>query len=208
MKGLLIKDLYLAAKNCRLSLIIAALFGLVALFAPDSTFFLFYPCMIAGMIPVTLLGYDERSRWIEYSGTLPYTKTQLVSVKYLIGLICQGAMMLLILVGYLIKNSVTGTFSIQEFLSILWILITVSLLATAISLPFIFKLGIEKGRVAYYISLGIVAVLCIFGSSLVSVEVPSGEIPGGILPVACLAALVIYALSWYASVVFYKKREV
>lgn len=197
----------MVAKNCRMSLIIAVVFGLISLISPGNSFFLFYPCMISGMIPVTLLGYDERNRWNEYSGTLPYSRAELVTVKYLIGLICQGTMMLLILLGYAIKNSITGTFRTEEFLSIVWILITVSLLATAISLPFIFRLGIEKGRVAYYISLGIVAALCVIGSSFVS-----GDLTGGVsvpyaLPAACGVSLVLYALSWYCSVRFYQKRE-
>lgn len=207
MKGLLLKDLYMVAKNCRMSLAIAFAFGIISLFNTGNSFFLFYPCMICGMIPVTLLGYDERTRWVEYSGTLPYSRAQLVSVKYLIGLICQGAMMLVILIGYVVKNSVQGTFVMREFVAIVWILAAVSLLSTAVSLPFIFKLGIEKGRVAYYVSLGIVAALCIFGSVFVSGELPAGAPVGVILPIGFFVTAAIYALSWYLSVVFYKNRE-
>lgn len=186
---------------------IAVVFGLVSLVSPGNSFFLFYPCMICGMIPVTLLGYDERNRWNEYSGTLPYSRAELVSVKYLIGLICQSAMMLLILLGYVIKNTIAGTFHAEEFLSIVWILISVSLLATAISLPFIFKFGIEKGRVAYYISLGIIAALCVLGSGFVSGDLTGGASAPFALPAACGVSLALYALSWYCSVRFYQKRE-
>ena len=54
----------------------------------SNMFFVFYPCLFCGMVPVNLLAYDERSRWLQYSGTLPYTRAQIVSGKYLIGLIC------------------------------------------------------------------------------------------------------------------------
>lgn len=208
MKGLLLKDLYMIAKNCRMSIAIAIVFGLVSLFnIGNLTFFLFYPCMICGLIPVTLLGFDERMKWMEYSGTLPYSRAQLVSVKYLIGLILQGAMMLLVLAGYAVKNLTAGTFRTEEFASILVMLISVSLLATAISLPFIFKLGIEKGRVAYYISLGIVAAFCIVGANLIMEELPNGTAGGPILLAVCAFSAVLYAVSWYLSVVFYKRRE-
>lgn len=208
MKGLLLKDLYMIAKNCRMSIAISIVFALVSLFNMSNfSFFLLYPCMICGMIPVTLLGYDERMKWIEYSGTLPCSRAQLVSVKYLIGLICQSAMMLLILIGYTVKNMTAGTFRTEEFVSILLMLISVSLLATAISLPFIFKLGIEKGRVAYFISLGIVALLCVAGASLITEELPDGVDGMAILAAACAVSAVIYAASWYLSVVFYKRRE-
>ena len=44
------------------------------------------PVMIAGILTMTLLSYDERDHWTQYSGTLPFTRAELVSCKYLIGL--------------------------------------------------------------------------------------------------------------------------
>ena len=89
MKGLFLKDWYMMKKYCRAYIVIAAVFIAVSVVSDDNMFFVFYPCMLCGMIPVNLLGYDERSHWVQYSGSLPYTKTQIVSAKYLIGLFAQ-----------------------------------------------------------------------------------------------------------------------
>ena len=36
-------------------------------------------CWLSAMIPAVLLIYDERSKWNSYCGTLPYSKSQIVS---------------------------------------------------------------------------------------------------------------------------------
>ena len=99
MKGLLLKDWYMVKTYCRAYLLIAVVFIALSFFSDNNMFFVFYPCLLCGMIPVNLLAYDERSRWTQYSGTLPYTKTQIVSGKYLIGLFAQLAILIATGVG-------------------------------------------------------------------------------------------------------------
>ena len=70
MKGLLRKDLYMMGKYCRSYLLLVIVFLCVSVFSSDNLFFVFYPSLFSGMIPVSLLAYDERSRWTQYSGTL------------------------------------------------------------------------------------------------------------------------------------------
>ena len=86
MKGLLLKDLYLAAKHCRAFLLVAVVFLGVSFAGDENIFFIVYPTLITSMIPMTLISYDERDRWTQYSAALPYSRGQLVSSKYLIGL--------------------------------------------------------------------------------------------------------------------------
>ena len=95
MKGLLLKDFYLSWRYCRAFLVIVAVFLAVSFTGDDNIFFLIYPIMIASVIPMTLVSYDEHDKWTAYSGTLPYTKTQLVSTKYLVGM-CFGSVAFLI----------------------------------------------------------------------------------------------------------------
>ena len=91
MKGLLLKDFYMAAKYCRAFLLLVIVFLAVSIWGDENVFFVIYPVLIAGMIPVTLYSYDEREKWTLYSGTLPYTRTQFVSSKYLVGLFFETA---------------------------------------------------------------------------------------------------------------------
>ena len=208
MKGLLLKDWYLMRKYCRSYLLITVVFIAVSFASNENLFFLFYPCFLCGMIPVTLLGYDERSKWLQYSQTMPYTKSQIVSGKYLIGLATQLSVLLIIGVAQAIRMKIGGTFVFGAYLVLMMLLLIMSLVASSLMLPFMFKLGVEKGRMAYYIMIGIVCAGSVIFSNLLSDKAQTGAEMNGILPIICLIGVGIYALSWYLSVVFYRKREI
>ncbi|MBQ8747858.1 MAG: ABC-2 transporter permease [Clostridia bacterium] len=208
MKGLLLKDWYMMKKYCRAYLVIAVVFIAVSLVSNDNMFFVFYPCLLCGMIPVNLLGYDERSRWMQYSGTLPYTRAQIVSAKYLIGLLAQLVTMIGIGTVQGIKMSVTGDFVPGEFAVLMLLLLIVSTLTSSISLPFVFKLGVEKGRISYYVMIGFVCGASVLVSGLLGGQQQVEMSPNAILAALAFVGIGVYSLSWYLSVVFYKKREI
>jgi len=207
MKGLLLKDWYMTKKYCRYYLFVSIGFIILSLISEGNMFFIFYPCLLCGMIPVNLLGYDERSRWTEYVGTLPYTKKQIVSAKYLIGLFAQIAMLTMTCIAQGIKMGFAHEFVLKEFLVLVMLLLVMATITSSLTLPFIFKLGVEKGRAAYYVMIGVTCAGSIVASNLLSVEVQAEIKLNGILPFICLVGIGIYALSWYLSVVFYQKRE-
>lgn len=206
MKGLLLKDFYLTKKHCRAYLLIVAVFLLVSLVGDNNYFLLFYPCLISGMVPATLLGYDERSRWSVYCRTLPYTKAQIVSGKYLIGLIAQCVILVLTALIQAAKMLLQGIFDPCELMTLMALLVTMSCFSSSLSLPFMFRYGVERGRIAYFVTVGIVC-----GGSVVAQQVlPSGSIAassGGIPGLICLTAIALYILSWYLSIVFYSRQE-
>lgn len=208
MKGLLLKDWYMINKYCRTYLLIAAVFIVVSFAGDDNLFFLAYPCLFCGSIPVTLLGYDEHSRWMQYSGTLPYTKTQIVSAKYLIGLLAQLSMIIITGIAQGIKTAVSGDFVFGEFVVLIPLLLIVSTLTSSFTLPFIFKLGAEKGRIAYYVMIGFICGVSVLSSRLIKGRLISEIQPNAFLAILSIVCVGVYILSWYLSVVFYKKREI
>ena len=207
MKGLLLKDWYMTKKYCRYYLFVGIGFIILSLISSGNMFFVFYPCLLCGMIPVNLLGYDERSRFTEYVSTLPYTKAQIVSAKYLIGLFAQIAMFTVTCIAQGAKMSITHEFALKEFSVLMMLLFIMVTITSSLTLPFIFKLGVEKGRAAYYVMIGVVCACSIIASNLLSGKMQTEIKLNGILPIICLVGIGIYALSWYLSVVFYKKRE-
>ena len=208
MKGLLLKDWYMMKKYCRAYLLIAVVFIAVSLFSNDNMFFVFYPCLLCGMIPVNLLGYDERSRWMQYSGTLPYTKTQIVSGKYLIGLLSQITILVATGVAQAAKMLIAHNFELGDFAVLMLLMLIVSTLTSSICLPFVFKLGVEKGRTAYYVMIGFVCGASILASSILRGQLVSEIQPNLILALVAVAGICVYILSWYLSIVFFKKREI
>lgn len=203
MKGLLLKDFYVTTKFLRSYLLIIMVLTLVSVFVAESSFFAIYLYIMAGTLPVTLLTYDERSRWQEYCGALPYSKAQIVSVKYVVGLLSQFFAGVLSL---LIKTAVNGFDNILPYLTLSLYGFLAACTISAIILPFAFWLGVEKGRIVYYISMGAVYG-CIFAVSDSFSSIPD-DISSVILVIIPLAAIALYAVSWCISIALYKKREV
>lgn len=208
MKGLLLKDWYMAKKYCRAYLLIAIVFIAVSFFSEGDLFFVFYPCLLCGMIPVNLMAYDERSRWIQYSDTLPYSRAQIVSSKYLIGLMAQMAMLLVTGIVQGIRMNMGGTFRLDEFSTLMLLMLIISTLSPSICLPFVFKLGVEKGRIVYCLMAGMVCAGSVIASSIFRGGSEMEVQPNAVLAIVALAGIALYALSWYLSVKFYQAREI
>lgn len=207
MKGLLYKEFLMALKYCRSFLLLAVVFAVVLLVEPGNMFYMAYPCLFIGALPVTLLSYDERDKWSQFSGILPVSRGTLVSAKYLIGLILQLGVTLLSGCSCFIGLYRAGLFAAGEYFTMLAMALSFSLLAPSIMLPFIFKLGVEKGRVAYCIVIGLcgaAAGVVAFSGLDLSREL---ALPGWGVGAILSASAVIYALSWLISIRFYEKRE-
>ena len=207
MKGLIIKDLYQAGRYCRTMALVIAIFLGVSFFSTGNEFFTYYPCLLCGMIPVTLLSYDERSGWSRNALSMPVTRAQLVGGKYLIGLIMVAAATAISAAAAAVRIRVTGAaVAPEELLRTVEIMLAVGMTAPALCLPWMFKLGVEKGRLAYYA----VVVLFFGGAAGVSAglrEQASASIPAGAGHSLLLAAAVLFAASWALSAAFYRTKE-
>lgn len=207
MKALLLKDFYMMTKYCRSYLLILVAFFAASFFNNDNLFFLFYPCILCGMIPINLLSYDERSGWLRYSGTLPYKKSQIVGSKYLLSILLEVALLLLTAAVHAIKMNVVGTFDWQEYLFTMLLACIAAFLVCPINMPLMFKFGTEKGRVLYLVMIGVLCGVSVIFPSFAEVAIALSLPLYVLFPVVALVLVGIYALSWYLSVQFLKKRE-
>ena len=209
MKALLLKDWYMAIKYCRVYLLLAVLFMAISVFSESSMdmFYIIYPCLLCGMIPVNLLSYDERSGWIKYSAALPYTKVQIVTSKYIFGILCQLIMLIATGIVQAVKTAAAGVFDPIEFLFIMFTVLMVSALSGSMALPFVFRYGTEKGRMAYLITVGVICAVSMAGNSIIAkiMLIPSGT--ALLSPVFIIIGVLIYFVSWKLSCTFFKNRE-
>ena len=206
MKGLLLKDFYMAVKYCRIFLFVILIFSAVSFSDKGMGFFSTFPVLMAGMLPVTLLSFDEKEKWHIYSGTFPYSRAQIVSSKYVFGLLVTLAALAFSAAVLAVRLNLSGSFKGIEFLSSVAGMFTAGLIGSALVLPFIFKLGAEKGRIMYF-----VVIIAIFGlgTALESIKMETGFALGPItlLAVTTIGTVVVYAASWLMSISFYQKRD-
>lgn len=213
MKGLLLKDWYLAKKYCKAFLLIALVFGIGSVFESGNIFFVFYPLLLAGMTTVTLISYDEKSKWCAYSDTMPWERKTVVSSKYIFTLGALGAYLFIVTVGQIGQAIYLHTFDGRSFFSLLSLLISIGLFVPSLMLPVIFKYGVEKGRIGYYVIVGAVCGICVSAPLLMDFD----GLPEFFLRLHFLqdwgqwmilaGAVMLFLLSWALSIHFYEKRE-
>lgn len=206
MKGLLRKDCYMLFRYCRMILLVVLVFVPLSAMQDAGLFLILYPAMLISLLPATLLSYEERDHWDSYCMTLPYTKTQLVASKYILGLINSSAVILLSLLTYLLRTTMAASVSVTELGRLFSMLVVTSCLAPAFVLPFMFRFGAEKGRLVYF---AVIVLFCIvtYGSADVLGKA-NFVLSEGFFGLAAVAAFLLYGLSCLISIRLYQKRDI
>lgn len=205
MIGLLKKDLYVAGRSGRLLLVLALVFSMVpSLGAFGST----YAMMMAVMMPLNSIAYDERCKWDRYAAMMPYRTGQLVWSKYLLSYLYTLLGGGIIVLGAFLRGMTTGAADWKETAEMSVMLASVMLFITALGLPLLYRFGSEKGRLAMILCMGIgigaaMGLMGIFGELPKLPEIPLPVLAAGI---AVLAAGATY-VSFRLSVHFYRKRQ-
>ena len=199
MKGLLLKDYYMTVKYCRMLILMVLIFAAVSAVS-NSIFLTSYPFIIAGVLPVSLYAYDEKSGWCSYADAMPYSRAQQVSAKYISALVFICLVMLICTVG----KALTSDSFIEDF-SLLAALCGMGLLSAGCLLPFVLKFGSEKGRWAYY---AVIIIACVIAFSAFDTDSAVGSMLGLTAAASILTVCVLlFGLSWLLSVKIYEKRE-
>ena len=159
------------------------------------------------MLGISLISYDERTHWDKYCDSLPVTRAQTVTSKYLLLGILVAAMSLL--------SVIVAVVSTHELLLSLYLAATslgISLLLPAINMPLCYKFGTEQARWVTLLALGgSVAMFFIIGSllfdNLFDPHSYTTRFPMTAVLLLPLIGLVLYVLSWRLSVKIYQNRE-
>ena len=204
MKGLLLKDFFTIGKSLRVFLLMIVVFACL----PGFNMAIF-AVVYAALLPMTAITYDERCKWDTMAAMLPYSPAELVVSKYLLGYIAVLGAAVLALIVHTVYGLV-GVSSGSDYVSSVVGGAFTGLLIMALSLPAIFKFGVEKGRLLFFVIL-----LAVFGGGAAAMAMTGG---GALSSLAnglskgtglglILALIAINALSICLSIKFYSKKE-
>ena len=212
MKGLLLKDAYQMWCYTRWIILVSIAMMLMGMFfmKDGSNFFMLYGGLLLGLSPMSLLAYDQSSRFSICSAALPVTKEQLVGGKYLIGLCGMALAELLSMAALAAAQLLWGTVSVQITVATLIQVAMLTLLDNIILLPLFYRFGYEKAKYVYYLSIGMLGIFMVYfvssgDSALDSILPANGSLL--VLVVVLAVVLVLYTLSWRLSVAWYGKAE-
>ena len=210
MKGLLWKDWYqIRAYMKTMYLTVFVVLAIWGMSVSDSAVFpISYAAVFLGILPISLISYDQASGWTEYSLTLPVSRETLVGEKYLIGLGCAAGSVLLGVIFALVRVWNGAAPETEQILMMLCGGPCTVLLMNALILPLMYRFGVEKARMLYFLTFVLGGLLTGGGSALLDPSFAGKRIPGGaVAGVLALAALVLYAVSWRLSVRWYGKYK-
>lgn len=193
MKALLLKDYCVLWKQLRFFLLFILIFS-----ALPGGFNGVFAVTYAALLPYSCIAYDERSKWDQLAAMMPYTARDLVLSRYVLGWIAAaGACALsLVLQGVFSTLLETGFYPITLVLAFFACLTTL-----AITLPLIFRFGVERGRLLMFL---IIFLVCGSAGALGGIaDATSGLPPAAVwllLPVSLVLTVLSVPLSirWYA----------
>ncbi len=204
MNGLLLKDYYTLLKQVRFYLIFLLIFTIIPNMNLSSIAIVY-----AAMLPITVIAFDERSKWDQLAAMMPYTKKELVFSKYLLGYIgvaIFGVVAFVLQAGIaLIGNH---AFTMEQGMALL-VTAAAALILLAINLPFMFWLGVERGRIVFMILIGVTVFFGMMSAESAKELLANNTITAAQLLLLCgAAAIITNAISIFASFKIYQKKRV
>ena len=200
MSALLLKDFYVMWKQTRVLLILILVFSCL-----PGAFYPTFAVVYAAILPYTAMAYDERSKkgqLIEASEG--YARNYILPRKLAIA-VTAGISMVIQTGLTLVWNQAADNLSP---LSTIPLAMGVGVCVLALTLPLMFRFGVEKGRLVMFL---LIFLVCGGTGAITSI---TSDIPDGgsylalALPGVAVAAIVLTAISIPLSLRMYRRKRV
>ena len=204
MIGLILKDLFTLTRQALMYIVFIAVFSLMPGYNMAS-----FAVMMACMMPMTALAYDERSHWDRLAASMPYTTAQLVLSKYLMGLILMLCSVALGIIALPLQRLVNPDVSLPELLSVSLGALGAGMLIQGVLLPVMFRFGTEKARLFMLVLMGAVfAGIAALGQAQDALRsFIEGMNGGAVAAVLAGLAATAYLVSMPLSIRAYRRRN-
>ena len=203
MKALLLKDFYVMWKQTRVLLLLILVFSCL-----PGAFYPTFAVVYAAILPYTAMAYDERSKWGQLAAMLPYADREIVLSKYCFGYLAIAVAAGISLVLQTVLTAVwdRAAENLSPLSSIL-LAICMGVGVLALTLPLMFRFGVEKGRLVMFLIIFLVCGGAGAVTGITSELSDSGRYLMTLaLPGAALAAVILTAVSIPRSLRMYRRR--
>lgn len=155
MKGLLVKDLRLMLGQKRF-FIVFVFISVMLNFNSDGSFVIGYMTFVCSVFVLSTISYDEKENGYPFLMTLPVLRKTFAREKYAFGLMFSGsAWVVAVIISLIFKIGTNSELLLTDFFLEAAIFIPGYIVLIAVMLPFQFKFGGEKGRIAMLMACGI-----------------------------------------------------
>lgn len=218
MKGLLIKDFKLLKNQKQFYLIICVVGTAMLLTNVSPLYIVSYVTIIFCLFTVSTISYDEVDNGMEFLFTLPISRRDYVSEKYIFAVLTGG-------IAWLLSMAVVAVFTVFKHpeTDLLQMVLTsaiyllMMLIFLSITLPIQIKFGSEKGRIAM---IATIVILLVIGYLTIKVlNILNIDVAGildrlstvglaGAVGMAAGGSILVFLISYLISVQILTKRQI
>ena len=198
MSALILKDYYVIFRQMRIFLLLVLVFSCI-----PGAFYSTFAVVYASMLPYTALAYDERSHWDQMAAMMPYSARDVVLSKYVFGWLSTAAAAA---ASFVLQTVLVAVWPGAEGPSVPVILLSVCVAVCIldITLPMMFRFGVEKARLAMFL---IIFLVCAGAGAISVIDQSGGPDFGFQMWAPPAVAVVMTAVSVPLSVRFYGRRR-
>ena len=215
MKGLILKDWRLMARQAKLMLLFIIVFiGIFSFTSPENNFITGVYTMVMVMLTINCFAYDELNHFDRLAASAPLPRSKIVLSRYLSALLTgvTGTGLILALQCGLLFFKEMGTEVLLQNAILIVTSFGVSLLLMAITFPLFYKFGVNKSRLIMIVIFLIPTMLILLISELFldgKLVLPAlSPWFWNTLPILLAAILVLaLLLSYSISVKIYQNKE-
>ena len=203
MSGLMMKDLFNLRPMAKTLILMFFIFGIIFIPMGNVMTVYFLLMIFAALLPMTSLTMDDLAKWDRYALTMPVTRKDIVTSKYLL-------MIIFFCVSIVISGIIAGVsyYLMPQNATPLWLIVLVGSLGLfygALLFPLLYKFGSEKARYMMFVLMAVIGILLVGWFALFGESV-TGNLLIYILITAAVSVAAFIA-SYFVSVRLYEKKE-
>lgn len=202
MKGLLLKDVLAVRQQAVFFLLCIALWLFIGFMTPSIPYFPIATAMFIVIIPINMLGYDEKAKWDKYALSMPVSRAAVAMSKYVMTYLIAAVCFLLSVTAHFVMTGDIGQSLLVSGGSAL-----VGIGIASLMLFLMYKFGSERGRF-FFIGFALIPVgISVFIGQLGSFDMNEALFVPGLLIVLVAVLVLLIVIPPLLAVRLYQKKD-
>lgn len=208
MKGVLLKDLYIAKSGIVIALVCLFVLAFGFSFLLDVSSVLMLAPAISTIAVYNSITSDASSKWNKNVITMPVSRDQIIGTKYILYILLSAAGIIVVLAALGILSLLGAAVTVYALLFNTSIGVSAALLAGGISLPCVYFFDPEKSQIVFLISFiassGIITALVL----LINLFMPVKDNTLLAFYIVLAISFAWFVVSYKIAAVLYRKRDI
>ena len=208
MKGVLLKDLYIAKSGIVIALVCLFVLAFGFSFLLDVSSVLMLAPAISTIAVYNSITSDASSKWNKNVITMPVSRDQIIGTKYILYILLSAAGIIVVLAALGILSLLGAAVTVYALLFNTSIGVSAALLAGGISLPCVYFFDPEKSQIVFLVSFiastGIITALVL----LINLFMPVKDNTLLAFYIVLAISFAWFVVSYKIASVLYRKRDI